>query len=332
MTKVLITGGTGSLGRALCARILQDPRTRVFIYSRDEGKHAIYYANNPRVNCIVGDVRDERKFRETIEFVEPNVVYHAAALKRIDACEQHPDECVKTNVLGSEIVARACFDSNVRNCILVSTDKACRAVNAYGSSKLMAEKIFVSVAQRASSSGKGRFCCVRYGNVIASRGSFLPLWLQRALKNEVIPVTDKRCTRFLFTLNDAVELLFRVFNNAENGEIVVPKMAAASMEEIIALIPTLDPKLKDHTPTLSEIGIRAGEKLHEDLVADTEIPLAYDMPSGDIALRPTWCRLSMRERTSYTEGSVCSANARKLEQGELRELLVRGLREANETS
>ena len=198
---ILITGGTGSLGKALVKKI-KDFGWKIIVYSRDEGKQALFFGKDAEVIRVIGDIRDLDKLKTTFRLHKPDYVIHAAALKRIDDMEFHPDECVKTNIKGTENVAIASLSSGVKKCILVSTDKACEPVNVYGSSKFIAERIFTNFDYNSSST---TFASVRYGNVIASRGSFIPLWLSLIEDNKKIKVTSLECSRFLFTLEDAVD-------------------------------------------------------------------------------------------------------------------------------
>jgi len=203
--KVLVTGGTGSLGQKLVER-LQSYDALPIVYSRDEGKQALNFKNNNNLIKIIGDVRDFDKLNTSLKIHKPDFIIHAAALKRIDDMEFYPDECVKTNVSGSENVARAALQNEIQKCILVSTDKACKPINVYGSSKFLAERFFTNYDYNSDTT---IFSSVRYGNVIASRGSFIPLWVDAIQKNESIKITSTECTRFLFTLKDSVDTVLK---------------------------------------------------------------------------------------------------------------------------
>ena len=184
--KILITGGAGSLGKAIIKHLKQF-NCKVIIYSRDEGKQALAFGNDPSIVRVIGDVRDFEKLNTTLSIHKPHYVIHTGALKRVDDLEFYPDECVKTNIQGSENVARASLLNNVLKCILVSTDKACQPINVYGSSKFIAERIFTNYDYNSPST---IFSSVRYGNVIASRGSFIPLWMDLISKGEKIKITS----------------------------------------------------------------------------------------------------------------------------------------------
>ena len=199
--KILITGGTGSLGKALIKR-LKEVDCQLIVYSRDEGKQALLFSKDPDIIRVIGDIRDLDRLNVTMKRHKPDYVIHTAALKRVDDMEFNPDECVKTNIQGSENVAIASQNNGVKKCILISTDKACQPVNVYGSSKFIAERIFTNYDYNSNDT---IFASARYGNVIASRGSFIPVWMDLLSENKKLQVTSMDCTRFLFTLSDAVD-------------------------------------------------------------------------------------------------------------------------------
>lgn len=266
--KVFITGGTGSLGRALIKRI-KKLGWQIIVFSRDEGKQANLFGNDPSVIRIIGDVRDGEKLQTSFLLHKPHYVIHAAALKRVDDMEFFPDECVKTNIEGSRNVAIASLLAGVEKCILISTDKACQPVNVYGSSKFIAERIFTNFDYN---SNKTIFASVRYGNVIASRGSFIPVWMNLLSENKKIKVTSLDCSRFLFTLTDAVDTVLNSLEYAEGGEVFIPKINSFKMETILRAVKKIN-NLKEVNYEL--IGLRPGEKLHEDMLAKTELEFAY---------------------------------------------------------
>lgn len=264
--KVLITGGTGSLGRALIKR-LKNYNCTIIVYSRDEGKQALYFGNDSSITRVIGDVRDYERLLKTFKKYTPDYVIHAAALKRIDDMEYNPEECVKTNIDGSVNVGKAAAEAGIEKCILVSTDKACTPVNVYGASKFTAERIFSSFDFEYDTV----FSSVRYGNVIASRGSFIPLWLDLARENKEINVTSLDCTRFLFTLEDAVNTVLSSLIHSIGGEVFIPKFDSFDMQTVInALQKKLNRNIKYNI-----VGMRPGEKFHEDMIAKTELPFTY---------------------------------------------------------
>jgi UDP-N-acetylglucosamine 4,6-dehydratase len=264
---ILITGGTGSLGRAIIQR-LKKYNCKIIVYSRDEGKQALYFGQDKSIIKVIGDVRDYEQLVKTCKKHKPNYIIHAAALKRIDDMEYYPEECVKTNIQGSINVANAAMEANVDKCILVSTDKACIPINVYGASKFTAERLFTNSDYNSPNT---IFSSVRYGNVIASRGSFIPLWLDLVNQNKSINVTSLDCTRFLFTLEDAVNTVLSSLINSIGGEVFIPYFDSFDMETIIkALSQITNKEIKYNT-----IGMRPGEKFHEDMIAKTELPFTY---------------------------------------------------------
>ena len=342
--KYLITGGTGSLGRALIRRLL-DPKgsythNDIVVYSRDEGKHAKYFSDL-NVKCVIGDVRDLEKLKDVIEQERPSVVIHAAALKRTDDMEANPDECYKTNVIGSENVCKAAIRAKhlVRNCVLVSTDKACKPVNVYGASKFTAERIFTHYGRKRNN--PTRFISVRYGNVIASRGSFIPLWRERLQSGQDIRVTDEECARFLFTLDDAVNFVLYSIQLSEytggRGEIFIPFLKPYKILDVLSVLG----ELEKVTPTVEIIGIRPGEKLHEDMLGDTEIPKSWvvkknfpEDSSKVVCIMPPksnlyGCTSYMIEADKYSEEPMNTSLNISKDREELKELIKRGLSEAN---
>lgn len=280
--KYFITGGTGSLGRALIKRLLKDSNNQIIVYSRDEGKQANYFRNKQNIRCVIGDIRDFKKLNTTMRIHSPDYVIHTAALKRVDDMEFHPDECMKTNVYGSENVAIAALNNNVKKCMLISTDKACQPVNVYGSSKFIAERIFTNYDYNSNST---IFSSVRYGNVIASRGSFIPLWIDQISENNEITVTSEECSRFLFTLDDAVETVLNSLEVTEGGEVFIPKINSFSMATIIEAVKKLT---NSENITIKNIGMRPGEKLHEDMLAKTELPFTRQLGNKLLAVLPQY--------------------------------------------
>lgn len=263
---IMITGGTGSLGKALIKKIKsQHPDWKIVVYSRDEGKQALAFGHDPSIVRVIGDIRDLTKLDVSMRLHKPNYVIHAAALKRVDDMEFHPDECVKTNVIGSQNVATAAFANGVQKCMLVSTDKACQPVNVYGSTKFIAERVFSNFDYNSDST---IFASVRYGNVIASRGSFIPDWIKKIESGEEITITDPECTRFLFTLEDAVETVMTSMEVATGGEVFVPGLSSYTIPDVVRALEVITGISNVKTRI---IGLRPGEKLHEDMMAETEM-------------------------------------------------------------
>jgi UDP-N-acetylglucosamine 4,6-dehydratase len=267
---ILITGGTGSFGGTFVPMTLAkyNPR-RLVIFSRDEMKQwdmAKLYSKDERVRFFVGDVRDRDRLARAMEGVE--YVVHAAATKIVPTAEYNPFECVKTNILGAMNVIDACIDRRVQRVVALSTDKASSPVNLYGATKLASDKLFVA-GNSYSGGNKTRFAVVRYGNVMGSRGSVIPFFLSLADQGS-LPVTDERMTRFMITLEQAVELVWRAFDDMVGGEIYVKKIPSMNITEIAnAVVPGARHEI---------VGIRPGEKLHEQMIGTEDAPHTYEYP------------------------------------------------------
>ena len=314
----LITGGTGSLGKALIKR-LKSQGANIIVYSRDEGKQALIFGNQPDVVRVIGDVRDYEKLNVTLKRHEVDYIIHTAALKRIDDMEFYPDECVKTNIDGSENVARAALNNGIQKCILVSTDKACQPVNVYGSSKFIAERIFTNYDYNSKSTV---FASVRYGNVIASRGSFVPLFMDKIQNDELIKVTSDEMTRFLFTLDDAVDAVLGALDNANGGEVFVPQINSYTLPSCIKALEQIVGK-ESKTELM---GLRPGEKLHEDMLAETELPFTYQVPGINLLqIRPQYTNKTHQDFEKYDGPHFNSALWVKEDIEELVELINKGL-------
>lgn len=256
---ILVTGGTGSFGKAFAKELLRhhDPR-RLIIFSRDELKQyemRIHFNNDPRLRWFIGDVRDQSRLERALSGVD--VVIHAAALKQVDTAEYNPFECIATNVLGAENVISACINHNVSRVIALSTDKASSPINLYGASKLCSDKLFVAGNNYATHSDT-RFSVVRYGNVVGSRGSVVPFFRSLAGSGE-LPITDEKMTRFWITLPQAVQFVVSALETMNGGEIFVPRIPSTLVTDLARAI---DPVARHKV-----IGIRPGEKLHEEMIS-----------------------------------------------------------------
>ena len=314
----LITGGTGSLGKALIQR-LKSQGANIIVYSRDEGKQALIFGNQPDIVRVIGDVRDYDKLNVTLKRHDVDYIIHTAALKRIDDMEFYPDECVKTNIAGSENVARAALDNGIQKCILVSTDKACQPVNVYGSSKFIAERIFTNYDYNSKST---TFASVRYGNVIASRGSFVPLFMDLIENDELIKVTSEEMTRFLFTLDDAVDAVLGALDNAHGGEVFVPQINSYTLPSCIKALENINGK----SAKTELMGLRPGEKLHEDMLAETELPFTYQVPDINLLqIRPQYTHKTYQDFEKYDGPHFNSALWVKEDIEELSDLINKGL-------
>ena len=271
---LLITGGTGSFGNAVLQRFLPtDHFKEIRIFSRDEKKqddmrHAL---QNPKVKFYIGDVRD----RASVDIAMSGVdyVFHAAALKQVPSCEFFPLEAVKTNVLGTENVLNSAIAYQVKNVVVLSTDKACYPINAMGISKAMMEKVAIAKGRQLGENAVTTISCTRYGNVMASRGSVIPLWIEQMKDNKVITLTDPNMTRFMMTLADAVDLVLYAFENGHNGDLFVQKAPAATLTVLAEALKQLYKKDTE----VKIIGTRHDEKLYETLVAREEMARAEDM-------------------------------------------------------
>lgn len=268
---MLITGGTGYLGKSLAARFLKYEPQSIRIFSRDEVKHFHFnnlFGNNPKFRNLIGDVRDHERLVKATENVD--VLIHAAALKRIDLLEYNVTESIKTNILGSLNVANAALKSNVKRALFVSTDKACSPLNSYGACKLLGERIFTEMNYSKGGS-QTILSSVRYGNVLASTGSIIPFFKQKIENGEPIPLTHPEMTRFIISADQAVDLVMKALVYSVGGEVVVPIIPSAKTVDLIEAMKTV----MDADNEIEEIGIRPGEKIHEVLINEFEIPLTY---------------------------------------------------------
>ena len=271
---VLITGGTGSFGKTCVRRLLDDahPPRRLVVFSRDEQKHVDMKRNHfppdryPQIRYFIGDVRDAARLRRAFQGID--FVIHAAAMKHVDLAEYNPQECIRTNIGGAENVINAALDAGVRKVIALSTDKAATPINLYGATKLCSDKLFIAANAFAGAEGT-RFAVVRYGNVVGSNGSVIPLFVQKRATG-VLPVTHPHMTRFWITLDQGVELALNAFDWMAGGEVFVPKIPSTTIMDVARAI---GPECETDV-----IGIRPGEKLHECLIPHEEArqTLEYD--------------------------------------------------------
>ena len=276
---LLITGGTGSFGNAVLNRFLDTDIGEIRIFSRDEKKQddmrheyqVKYPISSNKIKFYIGDVRDLQSVKNAMHGVD--YIFHAAALKQVPSCEFFPIEAVKTNVLGTENVLTADIEEGVKKIICLSTDKAAYPVNAMGTSKAMMEKVVVAKS-RTVNSDKTMICCTRYGNVMCSRGSVIPLWIEQIRKNEAITLTDPSMTRFIMSLEEAVDLVLFAFENGTSGDILVQKAPACTIKTQAEAVCELFGGDKEK---IKIIGIRHGEKMYETLLTNEECANAIDM-------------------------------------------------------
>ena len=276
---LLITGGTGSFGNAVLNRFLDTDIGEIRIFSRDEKKQDdmrhFFQVTKPQVaekiKFYIGDVRDIQSVRNAMHGVD--YIFHAAALKQVPSCEFFPIEAVKTNVLGTENVLTAAIDAGVKNIVCLSTDKAAYPVNAMGTSKAMMEKVIVAKS-RTVSPEKTKICCTRYGNVMCSRGSVIPLWIDQIRAGNPITVTDLTMTRFIMSLDEAVDLVLFAFEHGQSGDILVQKAPACTIKTQAEAVCELFGGDKNN---IKVIGIRHGEKMYETLLTNEECANAIDL-------------------------------------------------------
>ena len=299
---LMITGGTGSFGNALLNRVLNSSFGEVRIFSRDEKKQEDVRnkIDNDKVKFYIGDVRDYNSLEDAMIGVD--YLFHAAALKQVPSCEFYPMEAVRTNVLGTENVLRAAISNSIGKVVVLSTDKAVYPINAMGISKAMAEKIVIAKS-RSTSVARARpiICATRYGNVMGSRGSVIPLFINQIKKKLPITITDPKMTRFLMSLDDSVDLVLYAFQNANPGDIFVQKSPASTIADLAqALIELFQAQNKIQT-----IGTRHGEKLYESLVAREEMAKAGDL--GKYYCIPADNR-DLNYKKYFVEGQEISTN------------------------
>jgi len=269
---LLITGGTGSFGNAVLQRFLDSDFSEIRIFSRDEKKQEDMRIamNNGKVKFYIGDVREYQSINDALRGVD--YVFHAAALKQVPSCEFYPMEAVKTNVLGTENVLNAAIANNCKRVVVLSTDKAVYPINAMGISKAMAEKLTVAKSRTISASGPV-VCATRYGNVMASRGSVIPLFMSQIKSGKPLTLTDPNMTRFLMSLEDSVDLVLHAFEHARQGDLFVQKAPASTVADLATALQQL---FGDDKP-VKVIGTRHGEKLYESLISREEMAKAEDM-------------------------------------------------------
>jgi len=277
--KILITGGTGSLGTALATRLLTTDIDTVRIFSRDELKQSQMesHFNDKRLRFLIGDVRDKERLEKAVEGVD--IVIHTAALKQVPVIEYNPFEGIKTNVQGAQNLVEACLNKDVEFALAIGTDKAVSPFNTYGATKLLMERLFVS-ANYYKGDHKTKFSCVRYGNVLGSRGSIIPKFVEQIISGNKITVTDPNMTRFTITMNQALDLVFRVIKNGHGGDVHIPKLDAYRVGDIKdALLDLMNSKNEEE-----RIPVRIGEKLHEVLINEHEIRNTYENQDNDYVI------------------------------------------------
>lgn len=321
---LLITGGTGSFGNAVLKRFIDTDIKEIRIFSRDEKKQddMRHQLNNPKVKFYIGDVRDKRSVDGAMMGVD--YVFHAAALKQVPSCEFFPIQAVRTNVFGTENVLDSAIQHGVKNVVVLSTDKAAYPINAMGISKAMMEKVAIAKARSLGENAATTICCTRYGNVMASRGSVIPLWIDQIKAGKEITITDPNMTRYMMTLEDAVDLVLYAFQHGKNGDLFVQKAPAASLDVLAKALTEL---FKTNTP-VRVIGTRHGEKLYETLVTREEMAKSEDMggyyrvPADNRDLNYDKYFIEGQEEIATIE-DYHSHNTKQLSVEEMKELLMK---------
>ena len=299
---ILITGGTGSLGKALTRRIYSEHPdvARVVIFSRDEQKQFVMAQEfppdkYPSIRFFIGDVRDRERLLRAMTGIE--YVIHAAAMKHVHLAEYNPSECIKTNINGAENVIHACLQTGVKSVVALSTDKACAPINLYGATKLTSDKLFIA-ANNIKGVNPIKFSVVRYGNVMGSNGSVIPFFIKK--RNEgFLPITDKTMTRFNISLEEGVDMILHVLENAWGGELYVPKIPSYKITDVAkAIAPNIEHR---------EIGIRPGEKIHEEMITSSDSYNTYDLGKY-YAIIPTVPRWEVRKYIDHFEAVKVEEN------------------------
>jgi len=318
--KILITGGTGSLGKALTKRILKSKVDTIRIYSRDELKQSEMQLdfNDNRLRFLIGDIRDKSRLYRALEDID--IVIHAAALKQVPVAEYNPFEAVKTNVYGAQNLIEACLDKNVETAIAIGTDKAVAPFNTYGATKLLMERLFIS-ANYYKGNRDVNFVCVRYGNVLGSRGSIVPTFVNQIKNNKKITITDPEMTRFNITMEKAIDLILRALMGV-GGEVFIPKLKAYKtgvMKD--ALIELLDAKNE-----VVRIPVRPGEKYHESLISKDEIRNTYETQEDYILFEEQTQHQTLKDIKSIKKANLTdrysSDKVELLDKTELKKILL----------
>jgi UDP-N-acetylglucosamine 4,6-dehydratase/5-epimerase len=318
---LMITGGTGSFGKTVLDRFLKSDLKQIIIFSRDEKKQEdlrLKY-NSPKLKFIIGDVRDYNSIYAALKNV--NFVFHAAALKQVPSCEFYPLEAVKTNILGTDNVLTAAVQRNVSKVIVLSTDKAVYPINAMGISKAMSEKVAIAKA-RCLSEEDTVICCTRYGNVMGSRGSVIPLFGEQACDGRALTITDPNMTRFLMSLEDSVDLVVHAFKKGKQGDLFVQKAAASTVEDLAKAIL----ELTKSSSEIKIIGSRHGEKLFESLISREEMAKSieseqyYCIPADKRDLNYSLFEVEGNKKTNELE-DYTSHNTHRLKVSDIKAIL-----------
>ena len=320
--KILITGGTGSLGTALTTRLLKTDVDTIRIFSRDELKQSQMESqlDDDRLRFLIGDVRDKERLKKAVEGID--IVIHTAALKQVPVIEYNPFEAIKTNVQGAQNLVDVCLDKNVGFALAIGTDKAVSPFNTYGATKLLMERLFVS-ANYYKGAHKTKFACVRYGNVLGSRGSIIPKFIEQIISGDKITITDPNMTRFSITIDQALDLIFRVIKNSVGGDVHIPKLDAFKVGDMKDVLLDLMGCKNDE----ERIPVRIGEKFHEILINEHEIKNTYENQDNDYLIyenqlvKDQSINIPNAKKTTLTTG-YSSDKVRTTSKEELKKILI----------
>lgn len=322
--KILVIGGTGTIGRSIVKDLMQENPKVIRIISRDEYKQQqmqteLGYSDSLRF--IIGDIREYESLYATMR--EIDYVFHLAAMKQVDSCENNPYEAVKTNIEGTNNVIKAAISQNVKKVIFTSSDKAISPTNTYGATKLIGERL-ISAAETNKTSEQTIFASVRFGNVMGSRGSVIPHFIKGIIKDRKITVTDKNMTRFMMTLNQATELTIKALREAKGGEVFVLKMPVINLGDLANILieeTCRKNKLESEEVDIEVIGLRPGEKMYEELMTDDESKVAWELPDMYVIPGCSTAKIMHRNAKKTTTETYSSVSQEPLSANELRSLL-----------
>jgi len=317
--KILITGGTGSLGSSLTKKLLETNAKTIRIYSRDEWKQVQMASalNDDRLRFLIGDVRDKERLIRATENID--IVIHAAALKHVPIAEYNPFEAVKTNVNGSQNVIDACLENNVEIALAVGTDKAVSPLNTYGATKLLMERLFIS-ANFYKGEHRTKFSCVRYGNVLGSRGSVVPNFINQIKTSKKVSITDLKMTRFNIVMDQAIKLIFRALNTCSGGEVFIPKLKSYRVEDLKDAIV----ELMNVDVVIENIAVRPGEKSHEILINKDELKNTFETDDDYIIFdnqMQEFTSFKLPKNVTKLTDQYSSDNVQLLTKNELKEII-----------
>lgn len=322
--RILVIGGTGTIGTSIIKHLLMDDPKEIRILSRDEFKqHQLHeqYAYSEKLTFMIGDVRDYKRLVEAMKGID--FVIHLAAMKRVESCELNPIEAVKTNIIGTYHVMNAAMINKVKKVIFTSSDKAISPSNTYGATKLIAENL-LTMSDQNSDNETTVFACVRFGNVMGSRGSVIPLFKEQLLNHQKITITDLKMTRFMMTVKQATELILLALKEAKGGEIFILKMPVVRLEDLANIL--IDDYCEKHSISRKDvkielIGLKQGEKMYEELMTIDESKIALELP--DMYVIPKGRHQNYQDGKKVVEGSYSSSSQKPLSYEELRELLMK---------